>query len=44
MGVLWEVYRVRYSLTCWISIAVAIRSINHSFDCTLQTLLHYTCV
>ena len=29
---LWDPYRLRYSLSFWISIALAIRS----FDCTLQ--------
>ena len=30
MGVLWEFYRVRYPLACWISIVLAIHSLDQS--------------
>ncbi len=30
MGVLRDLYRIRYSLTCWISIAFLIQSLDHS--------------
>ncbi|MDE0297909.1 MAG: hypothetical protein OXN17_04705 [Candidatus Poribacteria bacterium] len=34
---LWELYRVRYSLTRWISIAFAVRSVDHSLSNRLIT-------
>ena len=38
---LWEVYRVRYSLTCWISIAFLIKSLDHSLSVRLISYRGY---